>query len=300
MANCEVAVGMFGLHNVYGGDARGYIEAARLADAAGIDQVVFTDHVVMGEHTERYPYGAFPLPPSEPWFEPLTLLAAIAGGTTHIHLATGVLIAPLRPAALLAKICATLDAIAPGRVELGVGTGWQREEYDAVGVDFAQCWTLLDDGVRAMQLLWREAPASFSSKTVNFERVYSTPFPASRGIPIWYGVKPTPRQAQRIAELGAGWIPTSTSCDYVREGVACIREAFSAAGRDPASLRVRAHVPTHYDAGGNGDLQRSIDDMGAMLEAGATVLEFEHHPYIREPAQLADFYARLVEARAAC
>ena len=98
----------------------------------------------------------------------------------------------------------------------------------------------------------------------------------------------------------AAGIPISTSCDYVREGVACIREAFSAAGRDPASLRVRAHVPTHYDAGGNGDLQRSIDDMGAMLEAGATVLEFEHHPYIREPAQLADFYARLVEARAAC
>ncbi|MBP8926648.1 MAG: TIGR03619 family F420-dependent LLM class oxidoreductase [Pseudomonadales bacterium] len=300
MANCEIAVGMFGLHNVYGGDARGYIEAARLADVAGIDQVVFTDHVVMGEHTERYPYGPFPLPPSAPWFEPLTLLAAIAGSTSRIHLATGVLIAPLRPAALLAKICATLDAIAPGRVELGVGTGWQREEYDALGLDFAQCWTLLDDGVRAMQLLWREAPASFSSRTVNFERVYSTPLPAAAGIPIWYGVKPTPRQAQRIAELGAGWIPISDKAEYVRDGVARIREAFVTAGRDPAQLRVRAHVPTHYDAGGNGDLQRAIDDMGALLEAGATVLEFEHHPYIREPAQLEGFYARLVEARAAC
>ena len=66
MTNFGVAVGMFGLHNVYGGDARGYLEAARLADQAGVDQLVFTDHVVMGERTDRYPYGDFPLPPSEP------------------------------------------------------------------------------------------------------------------------------------------------------------------------------------------------------------------------------------------
>jgi probable F420-dependent oxidoreductase len=297
MAKFGIAVGMFGLHNSFGGDARGYLEAARLADQAGVDQLVFTDHVVMGERTDRYPYGPFPLPPSEPWFEPMTMLAAIAAVTSRIQLATGVLISPLRPAALLAKICATLDCLAPGRVQLGIGTGWQREEYEAVGLDFDAAWTLLDDGARAMQLLWREAPASFASRTVNFENIYSTPFPRERTIPLWYGVKPTERQAQRIAELGAGWIPISTDADYIRDGVARIREAFVKAGRDPASLQVRAHVPMHYDATGSGNLELSIADIPAMLDAGATVLEFEHHPYVREPAQLAEFYARIVAAR---
>jgi len=297
MAKFGVAMGMFGVHNYYGGDARGYLEAAKLADAAGIDQVVFTDHVVMGEHTDRYPYGPFPLPPSAPWFEPLTLLSAIAAVTTRIELATGILIAPLRPAAVLAKMLATLDTLAPGRLQIGIGTGWQREEFDAVGLDFDKAWTMLDDGVRAMKQLWREAPASFASSTVNFERVYSTPFPRDGGIPLWYGVKPTARQAQRIAELGAGWIPISTDFDYVRDGVARIRDAFAAAGRDPATLQVRAHLPMHFDATGRGNLERTIADIPAMLTAGATVLEFEHHPYITDPAQLPEFYARIAATR---
>jgi len=293
MAQFGLALGMFGVHNYFGGDSRGYIEAARLADAAGVDQVVFTDHVVMGEHTDRYPYGAFPLPPSEPWFEPLTLLSAIAAVTTRIELATGILVAPLRPAALLAKMLATLDTLAPGRLQIGIGTGWQREEFEAQGLDFDQAWTLLDDQVRAMQVLWREAPASFHSKTVNFERVYSTPFPRDRSIPLWYGVKPTERQARRVAELGAGWVPISTHAEYVRDGVQRIREAFVAAGRDPATLQVRAHAPVHYDADYRGDFERSVADIPELLDAGATVIEFEHHPYIRDKAELPEFYARL-------
>jgi alkanesulfonate monooxygenase SsuD/methylene tetrahydromethanopterin reductase-like flavin-dependent oxidoreductase (luciferase family) len=114
---------------------------------------------------------------------------------------------------------------------------------------------------------------------------------------LWYGVKPTPRQARRIAELGAGWIPISSDFAYVRDGVARIREAFAAAGRDPASLQVRAHLPIHYDATGRGDLERSIADIPAMLDAGATVVEFEHHPYIRDPGQLPGFYARIAATK---
>lgn len=298
MTKFGLALGMFGVHNYFGGDARGYIEAARLADAAGLDQVVFTDHVVMGEQTDRYPYGAFPLPPEAPWFEPLTLLSAIAAVTTRIELATGILIAPLRPAALLAKMLATLDTLAPGRLQIGIGIGWQREEFEAEGLDFDQAWTLLDDGVRAMQMLWREAPASFQSQTVNFKRIYSVPFPRDRSIPLWYGVKPTERQARRIAELGAGWVPISTDAQYVRDGVQRIRAAFVAAGRDPATLRVRAHVPVHYDAGHRGDFERAVAAIPELLDAGATVIEFEHHPFVRDKGELVEFYARLAAIKA--
>ena len=297
MAKFQIALGMFGLHNMFEGDARGYIKAAELADAAGIDLVCFTDHVVMGENTDRYPYGPFPLPPIAPWFEPLTMLTAIAVRTRQVRLATGVLISPLRPAVLLAKTLATLDSLAPGRIELGIGTGWQREEYEASGLDFDQRWTMLDDGARAMQLLWREAPATFSSKTVNFSRIYSTPFPAAKGIPLWYGVQPTERQAQRIAELGVGWIPISTSTEYIRNGVAVIRNAYEKAGRDPATLQVRAHVPMNWDANGRCSLEESIDAIPELLAAGVTVMEFEHHAYVHAPEELEPFYARLIAVR---
>ncbi len=297
MAKFQIALGMFGLHNMFDGDARGYIKAAELADAAGIDLVCFTDHVVMGENTDRYPYGPFPLPPIAPWFEPLTMLTAIAVRTRQVRLATGVLISPLRPAVLLAKTLATLDSLAPGRIELGIGTGWQREEYEASGLDFDQRWTMFDDGARAMQLLWREAPATFSSKTVNFSRIYSTPFPAANSIPLWYGVQPTERQAQRIAELGVGWIPISTSAEYIRNGVAVIRNAYEKAGRDPATLQVRAHVPMNWDANGRCSLEESIDAIPELLAAGVTVMEFEHHAYVHAPEELEPFYARLIAVR---
>src|SRR6185436_18984466 len=96
-----------------------------------------------------YPYGDFPFPPADPWVEPLTTLAAMAAVTSTVRLGTGVLITPLRPAVLLAKTIATLDNLSGGRVDLGVGLGWQREEYAAIGVSFTERWARHDDEIRA-------------------------------------------------------------------------------------------------------------------------------------------------------
>src|SRR3954468_24651593 len=98
----------------FGGDFAALVPLIALAERKGIDQVTFSDHVVMGEQTETYPYGAFPGPPSMPFPEPLTMLAAVAATTERIRLATGVLISPLRPAAFLAKQAATLDVLSRG------------------------------------------------------------------------------------------------------------------------------------------------------------------------------------------
>src|SRR4051794_4780562 len=80
-----------------------FVDLARAADDAGVDRIVLVDHVVMGPNTDAYQWGTFPVPPEAPWYEPLTMLAAIAGATDRVRLATGILIAPLRPASFLAK-----------------------------------------------------------------------------------------------------------------------------------------------------------------------------------------------------
>jgi alkanesulfonate monooxygenase SsuD/methylene tetrahydromethanopterin reductase-like flavin-dependent oxidoreductase (luciferase family) len=127
------------------GDWGALLDVARAAEAAGVDRLVVTDHVVLGPHLDAYAWGRFPTAPDGPWLEPLTVLTAMAGVTRAVRLSTGILIAPLRPAAVLAKTVATLDVLSGGRVDLGVGVGWQREEYDALGLDFDDRGRLLDD-----------------------------------------------------------------------------------------------------------------------------------------------------------
>ena len=144
----KLVLGLFGLENFYGGDVKSYIEISQMAEELGFDAVSVTDHVVMGKNLHKYPFGQFPMPSDAPWYEPLTLLTMIAANTSSINLATAVLIAPLRSPALLAKTAASLDAISNGRLELGVGLGWQEEEYEASGISFDQrakiFWETLD------------------------------------------------------------------------------------------------------------------------------------------------------------
>ena len=109
MARIQLSIIVSGLGRLFGDDLQALLEMAKVADAVGIDQIVFPDHLAIGPRTDRYPYGEFPLPPDEPWLEPLTTLAAIAGATSQIRLGTGILIAPLRPALLLAKAIGRWD-----------------------------------------------------------------------------------------------------------------------------------------------------------------------------------------------
>ena len=117
-------------------------DAARVADEAGVDRLVVSDHVVFGERLEEYGRpeiggqagGKQPTGPDGHWLEPLTTLSVLAGMTSRIRLGTNILVAALRRPAVLAKSTATLDVLSGGRLDLGVGVGWQREEYDAAGL----------------------------------------------------------------------------------------------------------------------------------------------------------------------
>src|SRR4051812_1490508 len=144
-------------------------DRAQIAEEAGIDRVVVSDHVAFGENLEAYSDpskggtagGKQPTGPDGHWLDPFTVLTYVAGFTTNVRLGTNILIAALRRPVVLAKELATLDVLSGGRVDLGVGVGWQKEEYDAAGLDYDARGRLLDHTIEVCQTLWREQRASF-------------------------------------------------------------------------------------------------------------------------------------------
>lgn len=293
----QISVTIAGLGRLYRGDYGGLLDTARAADTAGIHQLVVTDHVVMGPRTDRYPYGDFPMRANEPWLEPMTTLAWMAAVTQRLRLGTGILIAPLRPAVLLAKTAATLDVLCGGRLDLGVGVGWQREEYEASGLAFEERWALLDDTLRACRTLWSEGPAAFQSPSVSFQEISSFPHPVQAGgIPLWFGVKLTPRNLARIAELGSGWMPMSSKPDELRAGIEALREAFAARGRSFAGFGVRAHAPLRMDSAGRLDLDATLAGLPELAEAGATDVSFALGACVRSPDEIPAFFERVAKA----
>jgi alkanesulfonate monooxygenase SsuD/methylene tetrahydromethanopterin reductase-like flavin-dependent oxidoreductase (luciferase family) len=180
----------------------------------------------------------------------LTVLTAVAAVTTSVRLATSILIAPLRPAPVLAKMAATIDRLSNGRLDLGVGTGWQREEYDAAGLDFARRGELLTETITTCRALWEGRVPD----------VYCEPRPVQARLPVWFSGTLTPRNVRRIVELGDGWIPVTTaSVDDIKSGRELLRAAFGDAGRDPDSLGVQAGA-------------RSLDLIPALAAAGVTTV----------------------------
>ena len=290
----KMSIGLLGIERLIGGDFARVVEVARQAEEAGIDMLSITDHVVMGEHLENYPYGSFPLPLDYPWFEPMVVLGAIASATKTIRLSTGVLISPLRPAVLLAKQLSTLDVMSHGRVTIGLGIGWQKEEYDASGLPWETRYKQFDEQVAVCKLLWSEAPASFHGKTVNFDRIHAFPRPVQAGgIPLWLGLAPTEKNFARIAEYGDGWIPMERDPVVLAGHIKALRDAFAARGR----LRTDAKVRVGIRPAAGSDLDAVLASSKAVVDAGADVLEFIVSAWCKTGAELPGFFAKLAAWR---
>jgi probable F420-dependent oxidoreductase len=271
------------------------VELARAVEDAGVTTVVVPDHVVIGPHTDRYPWGTFPYGPDAPWLEPLAVLAAIAGATSRLRLSTGILIAPLRPATLLAKTAATIDVLSGGRLDLGVGTGWQREELEATGVDHDRRGQILTDTIAACRALWGPSPASFQSSTVSFRDIWCEPKPVQPGgVPILFSGTLTPRNIDRISTLGDGWIPImGSTADDVASGVSLLRDALREAGRDPSTLRVRSQLSVVRDAGGRPDLAATLEAVPERAQSGVTDVQLTLQSFARSPEGVPAFLADL-------
>ena len=278
----------------HGQDWRHLLDLARMAEDAGVDRLVVSDHVVRGPNTDAYPWGTFPTGPEADWLEPLTGVAALAAVTTTVRFLTGVLVAPLRSPALLAKTAATIDVLSDGRLDLGVGTGWQPEEFTAVGVRFADRGSLLTEGIATCRALWTGGPVAVG-EGAEATTVWCAPVPRQDPLPVWFSGTLTPRNVARITDLGDGWIPImGTDAAGLADGVATLRAAFAASGRDVAALGVRAALPVVRDGDGRADVDRTLAAAPDLLLAGATDLHLPLRAFDRDGSRPAETFARLV------
>ena len=277
----KLIAGLFGLHNFYDGDINSYIEIAQAAEEMGFHGVSLTDHVVMGKNLHKYPFGSFPLPSEAPWYEPLTVLTMIASHTKTLHLGTAVLIVPLRNPALLAKTAATIDMISKGRLELGVGMGWQAEEYHVAGVPFEDRAEIFWETLEICKLLWAESPASHDGNVYQFEDIWCQPQPMQGAdLPLLFGLKMTTKNAEKIAQIGHGWIPIKTDAEFISTGKDLLNQAFKEHNRNEAP-RIRGQLPTQIDSSGVPSLDLTLKELENSIAAGLTEVEIFPINFVR-------------------
>jgi len=172
---------------------------------------------------------------------------------------------------LLAKTLATIDQLSQGRVEIGVATGWQREEYDAAGIDWAQRGQLLTDTLVACRALWGPSPATFRSESFSFENIWCEPKPFQDRLPIWVAGAPKRRNLDRLVTMGDGWIPPAyADLESFNHDAAIVRAAWARSGRAGA-VEIQGDLDVVAGANGRPDLSASlVAGVPQLLDAGAT------------------------------
>jgi probable F420-dependent oxidoreductase len=219
------------------------IATARLAERAGVESVWTFEHVVVPlDYASRYPYNASGRMASEPetnYVDPLLALSAIAAETTTLRLGTGVNILPQANPLLLAKQAASLDFISGGRFMLGVGIGWLKEEFDAMGVPFERRGARFDDYVQAMRKVWSGEVVEHRSEFLDWHGFKSYPLPVQRPLPVHIGGNKG-KAFERVARHGDGWYSPSGSVGELTEHIALLRRACDEAGRDFSEIEITA------------------------------------------------------------
>lgn len=262
---------------------RDYVQAA---DDLGFHYMVAYDHVLGADTTHHQLEGAA-YTFETPFHEPLALFSYAAALTTRIHLVTGVIILPQRQAALVAKQAAEVDVLSGGRLILGVGTGWNHVEYEALGQDFRTRGKRLEEQVALMRALWAEPLVDFEGRFHRVTHAGINPRPASGRIPIWFGGW-ADVVMDRTGRVGDGWLlggaAKRENLEHRRDR---IHAAARAAGRDPSSIAIAAGVNAgNYSTEQQADRARVLESAGAThcsintMDAGFTTVE-QHVEAIR-------------------
>jgi len=258
-----------GLHalGIGSGASRAVIDAvAAAAERSGFARLWSGEHVVMVDRSaSRYPYsddGQIAVPATADWIDPLIGLSFAAAATSTIGIATGVLLLPEHNPVLVAKQAATLDTLSGGRLTLGIGVGWSREEFEALGVPFERRAARTAEYVAAMRTLWRDDVASFNGEFVHFDSIRVNPKPvAGRCIPIVLGGN-SDAALRRVVTWGDGWYGFNLDGVLdVAERLEFLHQLCRDNGRDGADLHVAVALR-----------DPSVDDVSALAELGVDEL----------------------------
>jgi probable F420-dependent oxidoreductase len=267
-----------------------YRAVAVAAERAGFDFLSVSDHVVVPANLKsRYPYaasGVFSAAEHGYCLDQLATMAFLAGCTERLRLLASVMVVPHRPAMLTAKMLATIDVLSNGRLILGAGAGWMKEEFALLDAPFEERGRVTDEYLAAFQELWTKDAPAYSGKHVSFSDVLFYPKPVQKPLPIWIGGE-SPPALRRTIRFAAAWYPGNNSQTMpldtparLAAGIAHVKRACEAAGRDPGTIEVALLVQNYFEwephrihdgsarrlfTGSSADM---MDDVGALAAVG--------------------------------
>ena len=270
---------------------------AKAGEQLGFDALLKSDHILVPRNiASPYPYtegGEYPGSPLGESMEQITVLAYIAGQTSKIRLVTSVMIVPNRNPLIAAKSLATLDVLSGGRLVIGMGVGWMKEEFQTLGLPpFEERGAVTDEYIRAFKVLWTEDNPSFHGKYVSFENIHFLPKPVQKPHPpIWVGGESRPAM-RRTAEFANGWCPLGSNRAFpmstageLKAGLERLAQYARRFGRDPSDIetvyRTHQFELTRGPAGSGrmafvGDAPQIAGDIRGFQDAGvgSIVLDF--------------------------
>ena len=219
------------------------LPVAESAERLGFDSVWVAHHVVLPyERDSKYPYQRsgteIAMNPGMQWLDPIVTLSAVAAVTDRIGVGTSILVLPYRNPVTLAAELAALDVLSEGRLILGVGSGWMREEFEAIGIDPKERGARTDEHIQVLKTLWRDDPASFDGRFTNFENLVLATTPHREGgPPIWVGGNTEPGM-RRALRHGDGWHAFELYPEDMPEINAELERIGAEEDRDPAELEI--------------------------------------------------------------
>src|SRR6266849_3377930 len=289
----------FGFGAPVSGPLSGPRDLARIAsegEAMGYDYCTISDHVMIPRDIEaKYPYsdtGEFPGRAGGDRHEQLTTVAFVAAKTAKLRLITSVTVVPHRPPVLTAKTLATIDVLSEGRFTWGIGVGWCKEEFEAIGTEpFEERGAVTDETIAVCRELWGNENPRFNGKYASFSNIFFQPPPVQQRIPVWVGGESGPAM-RRTARLGDAWYPIGTNprnrldtLARLHVGMVKLRGLAGVAGRNVNEVGVAyrfsqfgSAIPERADDGdrrlGSGNNAAIAGDLRSLRDLGVLAVDF--------------------------
>ncbi len=259
----ELKIGVVYPQTEYGNDSTAIRDYAQTAEELGYTHILAYDHV-LGANPDRSGGWSGPYNHETPFQEPFTLFSYMAAITRQIGFTTGVIILPQRQTALVAKQAASLDVLSQGRLRVGVGTGWNWVEYQALNQEFHNRGRRFEEQIEVMRLLWTQPLVNFKGHWHSIPDAGINPLPIQRPIPLWFGGHAEPA-LRRAARLGDGWMPNYYTPSEAGPALEILRLSLLENQRDPQAFGIEPRLS--YGKGILDDWLAWIKD---WLAAGAT------------------------------